>query len=216
VQKNLLKINEIFYSIQGESSLAGKPCIFIRLTYCNLRCTYCDTEYAFYEGKDMSMDDIIKEVSKHNCKLVEITGGEPFVQKEVHQLMQSLCDMDYMVMLETSGSLTVKDVDSRVKIIMDIKTPSSGVMDKNLYENFKFLKRIDEVKFVIGSREDYDWSKEMIKKYDLINKFIVLMSPVFNEIENISLASWILEDNLNVRYQIQLHKYIWQPDTRGV
>jgi 7-carboxy-7-deazaguanine synthase len=216
VQKNLLKINEIFYSIQGESSLAGKPCIFIRLTYCNLRCTYCDTEYAFYEGKDMSMDDIIKEVSKHNCKLVEITGGEPFVQKEVHQLMQSLCDMDYMVMLETSGSLTVKDVDSRVKIIMDIKTPSSGVMDKNLYENFKFLKRIDEVKFVIGSREDYDWSKEMIKKYDFINKFIVLMSPVFNEIENISLASWILEDNLNVRYQIQLHKYIWQPDTRGV
>jgi 7-carboxy-7-deazaguanine synthase len=216
VQKNLLKINEIFYSIQGESSLAGKPCIFIRLTYCNLRCTYCDTEYAFYEGKDMSIDDIIKEVSKYNCKLVEITGGEPLVQKDVYSLMSSLCDMDYMVMLETSGSLSVEEVDKRVKIIMDIKTPSSGMMEKNLFENFKYLKRIDEIKFVIGNKTDYDWSKEIIAKYDLTNRFNVLMSPVFGELENISLAEWILGDDLDVRYQIQLHKYIWQPDTRGV
>lgn len=211
-----LKINEIFYSIQGESSLIGTPCVFVRLTYCNLRCTYCDTEYAFFEGKDISLEEIINEVKKYKCNLVEITGGEPLVQENVLSLMTKLCDSGFKVMIETGGSLTVKNIDKRVKIIMDIKTPSSGMMNKNLYENIDFLKKDDEIKFVIGNREDYNWSKEIMKTYDLTNKLNVLFSPVFNEIQNIQLANWILEDRLNVRFQIQLHKYIWHPETKGV
>lgn len=211
-----LKINEIFYSIQGESSLMGVPCIFVRLTYCNLRCTYCDTEYAFYEGSDMLIDDIITKVESYNCKLVEITGGEPLVQDNVHILMKKLCDKGYEVMLETGGSLTIKDVDKRIKIIMDLKTPSSGMMDKNLYDNINYLKPADEVKFVIGDREDYEWSKEIIDKYKLNEKVTVLMSPVFDKVQNIDLTTWILRDRLNVRFQVQLHKYIWSPEMRGV
>jgi 7-carboxy-7-deazaguanine synthase len=164
----------------------------------------------------MSVEEILKEIEKYDCKLVEITGGEPLVQKGVNSLIQDLCDKDYMVMLETSGSLPISEIDKRVKIIMDIKTPSSGMSGKNMFENIDFLKRIDEIKFVIGSREDYDWSKEIISKYDLLNKFTVLMSPVFEKLDNIYLAGWILEDKLKVRYQIQLHKYIWHPETRGV
>jgi len=212
-----LKINEIFYSIQGESTNAGLPCVFVRLTYCNLRCVYCDTEYAFYEGKDMAVDEIIAEVVKYNCKLVEITGGEPLVQENVHILMAKLCDNGYAVMIETGGSLAVESIDKRVKIIMDLKTPYSKMEHKNRYENIQYLKPTDEVKFVIGSREDYEWSKNVLEKYNLIQKVSqVLMSPVFDEVENIDLATWILEDNLNVRFQIQLHKYIWHPETRGV
>ncbi len=211
-----LKINEIFYSIQGESSIIGSPCVFVRLTFCNLRCTYCDTEYAFYEGKEMTIDEIISEVKKYDCKLVEITGGEPLVQENVNSLMTKLCDDGFKVMIETGGSLTVMNIDKRVKIIMDLKTPSSGMMDKNMYENINFLKKNDEIKFVIGSRDDYNWSKDIIKKYDLINRFNVLFSPVFDVIQNIELAKWILEDRLNVRFQIQLHKYIWHPETKGV
>jgi len=211
-----LKINEIFYSIQGESSAMGLPCVFVRLTYCNLRCSYCDTEYAFYEGKDTSVDEIFVEVKKYGCKLVEITGGEPLVQENVNELMKQLCDNGYKVMIETGGSLSIKDIDKRVKIIMDLKTPSSKMMNKNLYENIDCLKPEDEVKFVIGNREDYQWSKEIINKYGLSEKVIVLMSPVFNEIGNIDLARWILDDKPNVRFQIQLHKYIWHPETRGV
>jgi 7-carboxy-7-deazaguanine synthase len=211
-----LKINEIFYSIQGESSMMGVPCVFVRLTYCNLRCSYCDTEYAFYEGKDISIEKIITEVKKYNCNLVEITGGEPLVQENVHDLMKQLSDFGYKVMIETGGSLSIKNIDKRVKIIMDLKTPSSKMMNKNLYENIDFLKKTDEVKFVIGNREDYDWSKETINKYNLTEKAVVLMSPVFNELQNIDLAKWILDDGLKVRFQIQLHKYIWHPETRGV
>ncbi len=211
-----LKINEIFYSIQGESSLMGLPCVFVRLTYCNLRCSYCDTEYAFYEGKDMSINEILAEVKKYGCKLVEITGGEPLVQENVNELMKLLSELGYKVMLETGGSLPIKDIDKSVKIIMDLKTPSSKMMNKNLYENIDFLKSDDEVKFVIGNREDYEWSKDIIFKYSLDKKSKVLMSPVFNVLENIDLAKWILEDKLNVRFQVQLHKYIWHPETRGV
>jgi 7-carboxy-7-deazaguanine synthase len=211
-----LKVNEIFYSIQGESSMMGFPCVFVRLTYCNLRCAYCDTEYAFYEGKDMTIDEILSEIKKFNCKFVEITGGEPLVQENVHSLIKRLCDSGYQVMIETGGSLLVKDIDKRVKIIMDLKTPSSKMMNKNLYENIEFLKPGDELKFVIGNREDYVWSKEIMEKYNLDEKFTVLMSPVFNEVENIDLVNWILEDKLNVRFQVQLHKYIWHPETRGV
>jgi 7-carboxy-7-deazaguanine synthase len=212
----LIKVNEIFYSIQGESSLIGRPCVFIRLTYCNLRCTYCDTEYAFYEGSNMTLDEIMSEVEKFNCNLIEITGGEPLIQENVLHLMRILSDKDYLVMLETGGTLPIAVVDKRVKIIMDIKTPSSGMVHKNLYENIKFLKRFDEVKFVIGNRDDYDWAKNIINEYCLLEKATVLMSPIFGEIQNIDLASWILEDKLQVRFQIQLHKYIWHPETRGV
>ncbi len=213
----MLKVNEIFYSIQGESTHAGLPCVFVRLTYCNLRCVYCDTEYAFYEGKDMEIEEIISEVGKFDCKLVEITGGEPLMQEEVHTLMKSLCDMGYELMIETGGSLPIQNIDKRVKVIMDIKTPFSKMEKKNRYENFEHLKTTDEVKFVIGSREDYDWSKKIIEKYELTKKVKqVLFSPVFDQIENIQLAEWILEDRLNVRFQLQMHKYIWHPETRGV
>jgi 7-carboxy-7-deazaguanine synthase len=213
----MLKINEIYHSIQGESTTAGKPCVFVRLTYCNLRCTYCDTEYAFYEGKDMSVQQVIDEVEKYTCKLVEITGGEPLVQMAgCLDLMKTLCELGYEVMVETGGSLTIKDIDHRVKIIMDLKCPSSGMEKKNLYENLKYLKPTDELKFVIGNREDYDWTVEHIRKYNLHGKCIILFSVVFGELEPVQLINWILEDKLDVRFQLQMHKYIWHPQTKGV
>lgn len=217
MSSTVLKVNEIFYSIQGESTKAGLPCIFIRLTYCNIRCVYCDTEYAFYEGRDMTIDEIINDIKKYNCSFVEVTGGEPLVQESVHELMKVLCDNKYSVMLETGGSLPIENVDKRVKIIMDLKTPYSKMEKKNRYENISYLKPIDEVKFVIGSREDYEWAKNKISEHDLLNKAEqVLLSPVFDKVENIELAKWILEDNLNVRFQLQMHKYIWHPEERGV
>lgn len=212
----MIKINEIYKSIQGESSKAGLPCVFVRLTYCNLRCTYCDSEYAFYDGKEMSISQIIDEVKKYNCKLVEITGGEPLFQNESIDLMKQLCDEGFDVMLETSGSLSIKDIDARVKIIMDLKCPSSKMMKKNLYENVEFLKPTDEIKFVIGNREDYDWSKKIISDYRLNEKCEILFSVVFEQLKPVTLVEWILEDNLNVRYQLQMHKYIWDPKQKGV
>jgi len=212
----MLKVNEIYYSIQGESSKAGLPCVFVRLTYCNLRCSYCDTEYAFYEGTDKSIDEVIDEVKKYNCKLVEITGGEPLVQKESLELMKRLCDEGFEVMLETGGSLPIQDIDERVMIIMDLKCPSSKMMKKNLYENIEHIKKTDEIKFVIGDREDYEWSKEMVQKYSLIEKCSVLFSVVFGKLEPVQLVNWILQDRLNVRYQLQMHKIIWTPETKGV
>jgi len=217
MESTVLKINEIFYSIQGESTKAGLPCVFVRLTYCNIRCVYCDTEYAFYEGVDRTIDDIVDEVESFGCKLVEITGGEPLVQENVHILMKKLCDLGHEVLIETGGSLPIDNIDKRVKIIMDLKTPYSKMEKKNRYENIQYLKPTDEIKFVIGSREDYDWVKELLKKYDLLNKVEqVLFSPVFDKVENIELAEWILQDKLNVRFQLQMHKYIWHPETRGV
>lgn len=212
----MIKINEIFYSIQGESSFAGLPCVFVRLTYCNLRCTYCDTEYAFYEGKDYTIEQIIAEVKSFNCNLIEITGGEPLMQNEVFELMKILCDQGFSVLLETGGSLSIKDVDKRVKIIMDLKCPSSGMLKKNYYENINYIKPADEVKFVLGDRDDYEWSKQIVDKYTLASKCSVLFSVVFGKLEPLSLASWILEDNLKVRFQLQMHKYIWHPETKGV
>lgn len=214
--ENLLKVNEIYLSIQGESTQAGLPCVFVRLTYCNLRCTYCDTEYAFYEGKDYTIDQVIKEIGKYDCQLVEVTGGEPLVQEECKDLMNRLCNEGYVVMLETGGSLPVKDVDQRVMIIMDFKCPSSGMMKKNLYENINYIKPTDEIKFVVGNREDYEWSKEIIEKYNLSSKCNILFSVVFGELEPVTLVGWILEDKLNVRFQLQMHKFIWAPDTKGV
>jgi 7-carboxy-7-deazaguanine synthase len=212
----MLKINEIYYSIQGESTKAGLPCVFVRLTFCNLRCTYCDTEYAFYEGKDLSIGDIIEEVRKYNCPLVEITGGEPLFQADSYILMKQLADDGFEVLLETGGSLPINNIDQRVKIIMDLKTPSSGMLKKNMYENINYLKKDDEVKFVIGSREDYLWSKQIIEKYDLNKKNAILFSVVFGKLLPIELVNWILEDKLNVRFQLQMHKFVWKPEERGV
>jgi len=213
----MLKINEIYQSIQGESTSAGRPCVFVRLTYCNLRCTYCDTEYAFYDGKDMSVQQIIDEVEKYNCKLVEVTGGEPLVQMdECLELMNNLCDLGYEVMIETGGSLSIKDIEPRVKIIMDLKCPSSGMEKKNLYANLEYLKPTDELKFVIGNREDYDWTIEILKKYNLYGKCEILFSVVFGRLEPVEIVNWILEDKLYVRFQLQMHKYIWHPETKGV
>jgi 7-carboxy-7-deazaguanine synthase len=212
----MLKVNEIYHSIQGESTNAGLLCVFIRLTGCNLRCTYCDTEYAFFEGKERSVDEIIEEVKKYNCKLVEVTGGEPLMQDGSFGLMKKLCDKDFDVMLETAGNMPIKEVDERVKIIMDLKCPSSGMMDKNLYENADHLKKDDEVKFVIGNRGDYNWTKEIINKYDLQNKCVLLVSVVFGKLEPLTLVNWILEDKLEVRFQLQMHKFIWHPETKGV
>lgn len=213
----MLIVNEIYLSIQGESSKAGLPCVFVRLTYCNLRCTYCDTEYAFYDGKELSIEEIISEVKKYDCKLVEITGGEPLVQMtECLELMSRLCDEGFEVMIETGGSLSIKEIDKRVMIIMDLKCPSSGMEKKNLEDNIDFLKSTDEVKFVIGDREDYEWSKEQIMKYFLTEKCQVLFSVVFGKLEPATLVNWIIEDKLDVRYQLQTHKYIWHPETKGV
>lgn len=212
----MLKINEIYKSVQGESSKAGLPCTFIRLTYCNLRCSYCDSEYAFYDGKEMEIGEILSEVKKLDCNLVEVTGGEPLFQKECIELMKGLCDEGYEVMLETGGSLPIKEVDKRVMIILDLKCPSSGMMKKNLYENVYHLKPSDELKFVIGNREDYDWAKEVVAKYNITEKCSVLFSTVFGTLNPATMVEWILQDKLNVRFQLQMHKYIWDPKTKGV
>lgn len=211
----MLKVNEIFYSIQGEGTAQGKPCSFVRLTYCNLRCSYCDTEYAFYEGEEMSLREIIDKVKAYPSLLVEVTGGEPLAQKESLNLLKALCDEGFETLLETSGSLPIKDVDKRVKIIMDVKTPSSGMADKNLIENLNFLKKEDEIKFVIGNFEDYQWSKNFIEERGLSGR-TVLFSPVFGKMEAKTLAELLLKDGLDVRLNLQIHKFIWQPNTRGV
>ncbi len=212
----MLKVNEIFYSIQGESTYSGERCVFVRLTGCNLRCTYCDTEYAFYDGDELSVTAIIEKVKLYNCNLVEITGGEPLLQNEVYILMEKLCDNNFTVLLETSGSISIKEVDKRVINILDFKTPSSKMNNKNYFQNVELLKTSDEVKFVIGSKEDYDWSKSIIQKYDLDKKVKILFSSIFGKIEHNALVKWILEDNLNVKYQLQIHKYIWDPNKTGV
>jgi len=212
-----LRINEIFYSIQGESSRAGERSIFIRLTGCGLRCTYCDTEYAFYEGTDRPIDSIMEEIVKYDCKLVEITGGEPLEQEGVYPLIDRLLEAGYQIMMETGGHVDISRVDPRVKRIMDLKTPSSGMVKRNRFENIEHLTKNDEVKIVIGSREDYKWAKEQVIRFELANKVeSVLFSPVHGAITPLDLASWILEDALPVRFQVQLHKIIWSPETRGV
>jgi 7-carboxy-7-deazaguanine synthase len=211
-----LTINEIFHSIQGESSSMGLPCVFVRLTGCNLRCTWCDTEYAFYEGRKMSLEEIMTEVKSFDCRLVEITGGEPLAQEGVHVLMKRLCDDGYDVLLETSGSINIASIDSRVRRIVDIKCPDSGMEKRNLWDNIAHLKPTDEVKFVIGSRNDFDWAVGVLRRYALAAKCPVLMSPVFGDVQPIELAQWILDERLEVRFQLQMHKYIWEPETRGV
>lgn len=211
-----LVINEIFHSIQGESSHAGRRCVFIRLTYCNLRCSYCDTTYAFEEGSEMSLSDILSTVRGFECNLVEITGGEPLLQQGVYDLMDVLCDQGYEVLLETGGSIDVSRVRPDVKKILDFKLPSSGMEKKNVWENVSYLRSTDEVKFVIGNREDYEWAKNKIMQHQIMMRCPILMSIVFGKIQPLQIAKWILEDKLDVRFQLQMQKYLWKPETRGV
>jgi len=211
-----LKINELFFSVQGESTHAGRPCVFVRLSHCNLRCSWCDTEYAFYEGADRSFKSLLEEIKSYHCNLVEITGGEPLLQKEVLLFMKVLCDEGYEVLLETGGHMDISSVDNRVQRIMDIKCPSSNESEKNLWSNIDLVNESDQIKFVIANREDYCWAKNIITTKKLTRKCPVLLSPVFGVLDNQELAEWILKDTLDVRYQLPLHKYIWPPETKGV
>ena len=212
-----LTINEIYHSIQGESTWAGQPCVFVRLTFCDLRCNYCDTEYAFYEGKKQTLQEIVATVATFQCPLVEITGGEPLLQKNVLPLMTMLADGGHTVLLETSGAHDISQVDPRVHRIMDLKTPGSGECAKNLFSNIDHLTKRDEVKFVIGSREDYEWSREQVECYGLPQRCgTVLFSPIFGRIDPREIVEWILADKLPVRFQLQMHKFIWAPTERGV
>ncbi len=214
----MLKVNEIFYSIQGESSYAGRPCVFVRLTGCNLRCSYCDTRYAYEEGYDLEMGEIIDMVTSHRCGLVEITGGEPLTQEDTPFLIRSLLDLGFEVLLETNGSMDISVIDNRCVMILDIKCPSSGEAKKNYLENLKQLQPKDEIKFVIGSREDYDYAKNILSFMDRAKGNIKppLFSPVYGKMNPELMAQWILADHLDVRMQIQLHKVIWGSETRGV
>ena len=208
MKADTLRITEIFYSIQGESTAAGRPCVFVRLSRCNLRCVWCDTTYSFTGGEKTELDQIVETVRDYGCQLVEITGGEPLLQKGVHTLMERLCDDGFEVCIETSGSLTIEPIDERVRIIMDLKPPGSGEVEKNLWENIEHLKPDDEVKFVIADRVDYDWSKEVIERYDLTNRSHVIFSPVHGQMSGHELSLWMLEDRLPVRLGVQLHKFL--------
>jgi 7-carboxy-7-deazaguanine synthase len=212
----MLKINEIFYSIQGESSYVGFPTVFVRTTGCNLRCTYCDTTYSYHEGDLQSLDALVEKIGSFKTPYVCITGGEPLLQKEVLPLMTTLCDRDFKVSLETSGSKSIRDVDRRVKIILDVKTPDSGAADSFLDENLLHANKETEYKFVLCSEQDFDWSENFCRQHDLFENFVVLYSPSFDQVTPKWLAENILKKNSPARLQLQLHKYIWLPETRGV
>jgi 7-carboxy-7-deazaguanine synthase len=213
----LLTVNEIFYSIQGESTRAGQPCVFVRLTACDLRCSWCDTPYAFYEGTKRSIDDVAADVEKYDCPLVEITGGEPLLQDDVYPLMQRLLDGGRTVMLETGGHRSISRVPAPVIKIVDVKCPASGESEKNCWENLAALAPHDEVKFVIQDRGDYDYALDVMKRHDLAARAAaVLFAPVTGILAPQTLSEWMLADRVGARLQIQLHKIIWAPDTRGV
>lgn len=211
-----MRVTEIFYSIQGESRFAGLPCVFVRSTGCNLRCVWCDTDYAFYGGQDMPVDKIIEKVESYGCKLVELTGGEPLLQKDIYELTNRLLDKNYTVLIETSGERDVSKLDPRVIKIVDIKCPSSGESQKNRWQNLEYLTPQDEVKFVVKDQKDYKWAVDVVKKHNLENRVQLVFSPVWAELELLDLAQWILQDRLKARFQVQLHKFIWSPEKRGV
>ncbi|MEM7229350.1 MAG: radical SAM protein [Planctomycetota bacterium] len=223
-----LRINEIFYSIQGESTWAGQRCVFVRLAGCHLRCHYCDTEYAFKEGQSREIDSILAEVLGHDCNLVEITGGEPLLQPRVHDLITALCDAGRTVLIETSGACDISACDPRSIRILDLKTPGSGEVERNMLENLDALTERDEVKFVLTDRADYEWARDMIREYSLETRcHAVLVSPVHEQPSGLEilgcaglsprdLAEWMIADDLPARMQTQLHKHIWDPQTRGV
>lgn len=204
-----LKITEIFYSLQGETNLVGLPTVFIRLTGCPLRCQYCDTAYAFHGGQSQTLEQILAQVASYQPRHITVTGGEPLAQPACIDLLTQLCDANYIVSLETSGALPVNQVDSRVIKILDIKTPGSKEAQRNHYDNINYLLPHDQIKFVICDREDFDWSKEIINKYNLLSRCEILFSPSYQQINNQTLADWIIQDRLKVRFQLQMHKYIW-------
>lgn len=211
-----LKVNEIYFSIQGESSYAGLPCVFVRLTGCNLRCIWCDTEYAFYEGEWKALDQIVAEVAQFGCKLVELTGGEPLLQKESFALVDKLIEAGFKVLIETSGSISLEKLNPEAIKIMDIKCPGSKMEHKNRWENIDYLRPKDEIKFVLADRADYDWAVDVMRKYHLDKKATVLFSTVFGALEPVKVVEWILQDKLPVRFQLQMHKFIWHPEIKGV
>lgn len=211
-----LKVNEIFHSIQGESRHAGRPCVFVRLTGCNLRCTWCDTAYAFEEGSDLPVSVVLDRIAAYGTRFVLLTGGEPLAQAGVHDLAGELCDRGHEVAMETGGSLDLAPLDRRVMIVMDLKCPASGMSGRNRWENLDLLKPTDEVKFVIADRNDYEWAREVVARNRLTERLGVLFSPVHDVLHPRPLSEWVLADRLPVRIQLQVHKYIWPPDLRGV
>ncbi len=211
-----MRITEIFYSIQGESSFIGRPCVFIRTTGCNLRCVWCDTAYSFYGGEEISLDDIMKKVESYGCQLVEITGGEPMLQKEIYELCDRLLAADHTALIETGGSLDLSKLDPRVIKIVDLKCPGSGEVERNYWPNLEILQPHDQIKFVIKDRRDYEWALAVIRKHRLDERFHLLLSPVFGEMELRPLAEWMLADRVKAQLQVQLHKFIWPPEMRGV
>lgn len=204
-----LKIFEIFHSLQGESSRVGLPTAFVRLTGCPMRCVYCDTAYAFSGGSNMEIDNILAKIAEFGTKYVTVTGGEPLAQKSCHSLLKDLCDAGYSVSLETGGAMEISAVDTRVSVILDIKTPGSGELKNNVWTNLDCLKKTDEVKFVLCGRKDYEWAKETLSTHKIAEKCPVLFSPVFSQMNPADLASWVLADKLPVRMQVQLHKILW-------
>ncbi|MDO3384084.1 7-carboxy-7-deazaguanine synthase QueE [Gilvimarinus algae] len=210
-----VKITEIFYSLQGESTTVGLPTVFVRLTGCPLRCGYCDSEYAFYGGERMSLELVLEKVAAYRPRYVCVTGGEPLAQRDTPRLLRALCDAGYQVSLETSGAMTLEQVDPRVIKVMDLKTPGSGESQRNLWENLALLGEADQIKFVICSREDYQWAKLKIDEHRLAERVgDVLISPSYGQIRPRDLADWVVADNLPVRFQLQLHKLLWD-DTPG-
>ena len=212
----VLTVNEIFHSIQGESRHAGRPCVFVRLTWCNLRCTWCDTAYAFEEGRELSVASILEAVAAYGTRYVLITGGEPLVQEGVHDLIGWLLDAGYEVAIETGGSLDIAPIDPRAMIVMDLKCPGSGMAGRNRLENLDHLKVGDEIKFVVADRADYEWARGMIARHGLGARCGLLLSPVHDALAPRALAEWILADRVPARLQLQVHKYIWSPGARGV
>jgi 7-carboxy-7-deazaguanine synthase len=212
----VLRVNEIFHSIQGESTAAGLPCVFVRLTGCHLRCSWCDTTYAFHEGRPMSVDEVLDEVARYPCRTVELTGGEPLLQPEAIPLMARLLAHGYRVLLETGGAAPIDAVPEGVTVVLDVKCPGSGESARNLWENLDRLRPGDEIKFVVRDREDYVWAVRTIAERGLHSRAKLLMSPVFGELEAALLAEWILEDGAPVRLQLQLHKILWPGVERGV
>ncbi|GBE00452.1 7-carboxy-7-deazaguanine synthase [bacterium BMS3Abin07] len=211
-----MKVCEIFASIQGESSFAGYPCVFVRLTGCNLRCSYCDTAYAYNEGTDIELSEILEKVKPYGIKLIEVTGGEPLLQKESYGLIERLLEEGFQVLLETNGSISVENVDQRVSVILDIKTPSSSMSNRMFMKNLDLVSKKDDVKFVLGSREDYEWVKDVMEKHGFSERTNILLSPVFGSLDPAMLARWMVKDGIQARLNLQLHRYIFGSNRRGV